>query len=223
LNYDPTPRPSADDHPVDALIAGYAAKTLSAPLTALVAAHLELKPDNRAYVAALEAVHGVFLEDLRPVPLSGRDRRLVNIFASPEPRPEPRMPVRQASDGQAVLPDALQRLAGCGYSGLRWRNRAVGVKEALLRGAEGRFVTVRPGKRLPLRSATGLSPALVLAGRAVRGSRDFERGDIIIAAEDAEDEPIVTGDADCLCFVVAEGAAKQPGPLRRVLNRIGGG
>jgi putative transcriptional regulator len=70
------------DRPVDELLAAYAAGSLSSPLMALMAAHLELKPSRRAYVAAMEAAYGVLLEDVEPVPLTNRDRRLVEIFAS---------------------------------------------------------------------------------------------------------------------------------------------
>src|SRR6202043_1522673 len=83
VNFNGTISLATEDRPIDALLAAFAAKSLSVPLAALVAAHLELKPDNRAYVAALEAAYGVFLEELKPVPLAGRDRRLVNIFATP--------------------------------------------------------------------------------------------------------------------------------------------
>ena len=69
MNYDRTIRQIPEGRPIDALLAAYAAKTLPPPLAALVAAHLELKPDNHAYVTALEAVHGVFLEELKPVRL----------------------------------------------------------------------------------------------------------------------------------------------------------
>ncbi len=225
MNYDPATRPTAEGHPIDALIAGYAAKTLSPPLTALVAAHLELKPDNRAYVAALEAVHGVFLEDLRPVPLAGRDRRLVNIFVTPEPGPTPPAPMRLASDAHAMLPRALRRFAGCDAADLPWRSRGFGIREAVLREGDGspKFVTARPGKRLPLRGETGLAAVLVLAGHASDGRREYGRGDIIFVADDREDEPLVTGEAECLCFVVLEDLAKEPGALRRALHRVIGG
>ena len=53
MNYSRTIREPAEDRPIDALLAGYAARTLVSPLAALAAAHLDLKPDNRAYVAAL--------------------------------------------------------------------------------------------------------------------------------------------------------------------------
>ena len=100
-----------EERPLDALLAAYAARTLSPPLTALVAAHLELKLDNHAYVAALEAAHGVFLEELEPIPLVGRDRRLVNIFASQDPDETEPAPAQPPAD-DTILPPALRRFLG---------------------------------------------------------------------------------------------------------------
>jgi len=225
LNYDIAIRPT-DGHPIDALIAAYAAKTLSAPLMALVAAHLELRPENRAYAAALEAVHGVFLEELRPVPLAGRDRRLVNIFASPEPPPA--APTRRAREAtSSALPQALRRLAGCDLAGLAWTKRCSGVKEAPLRDSEDRasFLAVRPGKGLPLTGDDGPTAVLVVAGCASDRNGDHIRGDIIFVGHDAnhDDAPVAKGEGDCVCFVVAESSITAPGPLRRTLQRVMGG
>ena len=227
MNYDAAIRPIADGRPIDSLIAAYAAKTLSTPLAALVAAHLELKPENRAYAAALEAVHGVFLAELRPVPLAGRDRRLVNIFASPDLAPAPAAPPRLSQEHTAMLPQALRRLAGRDFADLAWRNAASGVKEAPLRDASGaaRFVSVRPGKRLPMMREDGLAAAIVLAGCLSDHSGDHGRGDIILVGDEADDEPVAKGDGDCVCFVVSEpeSPAKGPGALRRALQRMIGG
>lgn len=217
MNYDAAIRQTTDGRPIDALIAAYAARTLCAPLGALVAAHLELKPDNRAYVAALEAAHGVFLEELRPVPLAGRDRRLVNIFAAPDPSRRPAAP--DAGIGSShMLPRALQSWAACDRD-LRWRARGAGMKEAQLARADEtvRLVSVRPGKRLPIAPAQGLTTALVLAGCASDGRRDHVRGDIIFVGEGAQDEPFAKGGEDCVCFAVGETPVTAQRPFRRVL------
>src|SRR5262249_14380311 len=155
-------------------------------LAALASAHLELKPDNRAYVAALEAVHGVLLEEIRPVPLAGRDRRLVNIFARPEPDCAP-APTRAPGDSDAVLPRALPRVAGCDLSELPWRNRGSGMKGAVLptTSASARFISARPGVRLPIASDDGASTGLVLAGAASAGAARYERGDVIFAGAES--------------------------------------
>ena len=227
MNYDRTIRQIPEGRPIDALLAAYAAKTLPPPLAALVAAHIELKPDNHAYVAALEAVHGVFLEELKPVPLAGRDRRLVNIFSSPSVEPElaakssPDM-ARPVSDAAAMLPRALRRLAGCDLVDMPWRDRGSGIKEVVLPDhgcAAVRFVSVAPGVRLPI-AREDAAAALVLAGAASDHAGYYERGDIVFA--DADGGPTAEGEGDCVCFVVAEAPAKSPGRLSRVLHLVMG-
>jgi putative transcriptional regulator len=224
VNYNRTISEPAEGRPIDALLAGFAARTLPPPLAALAAAHLELKPDNRAYVAALEAVHGVLLEQLRPVPLAGRDRRLVNIFATAEPDTAP-PPTRAPSDAEAVLPRALRRIAGCDFTELPWRNRRAGLKEVALpeAAAQARFVQVRPGARLPIACEGGSVTAVVLAGVASAGVARYERGDVIFTGPEMPDAPTVAGEQECVCFVVAEAPAKPAGPLSRMLHLVTGG
>jgi putative transcriptional regulator len=222
LNYDRTVRQIPDGRPIDALLAAHAAKTLTPAQAALVAAHLELKPDNRGYVAALEAVHGVFLEELKPVPLAGRDRRLVNIFSSPSVEPAADASVHAVADANAMLPRALRRLAGCDFVDPPWRQRASGIKEVLLPddgAGSARFVSVAPGLRLPIAREDA---ALVLAGAASDGAGYYERGDIVFAGDHADGGPTVEGAVDCICFVVTEAPAKSPGRLSRVLHLVMG-
>lgn len=226
MNYDRTVRQIQEGRPIDALLAAYAAKTLAPPQAALVAAHLELKPDNRAYVAALEAVHGVFLEELKPVPLAGRDRRLVNIFASPSVEAEPAMPARPAGEAEAVLPRALRRLAACDFTDLPWRKSASGIREVALPdigSGTARFVSIAPGVRLPIAGeGDEAGTALVLAGAASGPSGYHERGDIVFPCPGI-DEATVEGDVDCVCFMVTEAPAKSaPGGLSRVLRLVMG-
>jgi putative transcriptional regulator len=222
LNYTGTIRPTADEQPINALIAAYAARTLSAPSAAMVAAHLELRPENRAYAAALEAVHGVFLAELRPVPLAGRDRRLVNIFAAP---PIEMPPARPAGVKTAVLPLALRRLAGCDLDELPWRTCGAGLKEAALAapdGAHARFVSMRSGKHVPLPTTACFAAALVLDGTVRDADGAHGRGEIVFA-EPGADAPLVDGERDCICFIVADAPVRLRGPLSRVFGRVIGG
>ncbi len=217
--------PVAEDCPIDALLGAYAAKTLSGPLAALVAAHLELKPDNRAYVAALEAAHGVFLEELKPVPLAGRDRRLVNIFAAPPANAAPTAPMRLADNAEAVLPRVLRRLAGCDAAGLPWETRSSGLREAVVAQGEAgvaRFVTLRPGKRLPAQAGEAAAVVLVIAGALSDRNGHHERGDIVFAGPDVAGGQVAQGNVDCLCLVAAEGVAQPQSRLSRLLRRVRG-
>ncbi len=223
MNYIRTISEPSEGRPIDALLAAYAAKTLPPPLAALAAAHLELTPDNRAYVAALEAVHGVLLEQLRPVPLAGRDRRLVNIFSTPESEPAA-APSRPSADAGAILPRALRRIAGCDFAELPWRGRGGGLKEVVLADttAAARFVRARPGTRLPVACEAGSVTAVVLAGAASSGTARYERGDVIFTGPEVPEAPVVTDGEECICYVVTEAPAKPGGPLRRVLHLVTG-
>jgi putative transcriptional regulator len=223
VNYNRTISEPSEGRPIDALLAAYAAKTLPTPLAALVAAHLELKPDNRAYVAALEAVHGVLLEQLRPVPLAGRDRRLVNIFATPDAEPAP-APARPSGDAEAVLPRALRRIAGCDFAALPWRSRG-GLNEVVLPDttAAACFVRAHPGARLPIACEAGSVTAVVLAGTAISGGVCYERGDVIFTGPEVSGAPTVAGEEECVCYIVTEAPAKSVGPLSRMLHLVTGG
>jgi putative transcriptional regulator len=228
LNYDRTVRQIPEGRPIDALLAAYAAKTLALPQAALVAAHLDLKPDNRGYVSALEAVHGVLLEDLKPVPLAGRDRRLVNIFASTAQEDAPAATARPAGQDTAVLPRALRRLVGCDFADLPWRKARSGIKDvAISADATGaaRLISVAPGARLPLADGgEDGAAALVLAGAASGPSGYYERGDIVFPGPGTEGPPTVEGEVDCVCFLVTAVCAKaSPGRLSRVLHLVMGG
>jgi putative transcriptional regulator len=224
VNYNRTISEPSEGRPIDALLAAYAAKTVPPPLAALAAAHLEIKPDNRAYVAALEAVHGVLLEQLRPVPLAGRDRRLVNIFATPDSDAAP-APARPSGDAEAMLPRALRRIAGCDFAELPWRNHGSGLKEVALPDttAAARFVSTRPGVRLPISCEAGSVTAVVLAGAASAGGVRYERGDVIFTGPEVSHAPTVVGEDECVCYVVTEAPAKPAGPLSRMLHLVTGG
>ena len=178
-----------------------------------------------AYVAALEAVHGVFLEDLKPIPLAGRDRRLVNIFASPGPDPVPAAPARPAGQDTAVLPRALRRLAGCDFADLTWRKAGTGLRDVVLAddcAGPARFVSVAPGARLPIAGGGEEGTVvLVLAGAASNPCGYFERGDIVFPGPDGV--PTVEGEIDCVCFTVSETRLRAaPGRLSRVLHLVMG-
>jgi putative transcriptional regulator len=219
VNFNGTIHLATEDRAIDALLAAYAAKALSAPLAALVAAHLELKPDNRAYVAALEAACGVFLEELKPVPLAGRDRRLVNIFATPTADTAPPAP-SLTGGAEAGLPQALRRLAGCDEAGLPWRRRSAGLAEAQADAGAARFLRLRPGKRLPTLGGVPVV-ALVIAGALADRDGYHEPGDIVFAGPDVG--LTAEGDVDCICFVATEEAAKPRGRIDRMLQRVMGG
>ena len=246
------------DRPVDELLAAYAAGSLNAPLMVLMAAHLELKPARKAYVAALEAAYGILLEDIEPVPLTNRDRRLVEIFASDDAGRSEAPVARSlnghrngaAKNGQSysgqghngqghngqganahirgghlgnddLLPTALQRLIGRALDDLAWRPAASGVKQASI--ADGSFgeamlMRIRAGKRTPAHAHQGQEVMLVLQGGFSDGYGQYRRGDVCVADETIEHQPIADPDEDCLVYVVRSAPVKVVSAMDRVIQ-----
>jgi putative transcriptional regulator len=234
------------DRPVDELLAAFAAGSLSAPLMALMAAHLELKPARRAYVAVLEAAYGILLEDIEPVPLTNRDRRLVEIFASDSgEQGQQTVPVArtlnghrsngQAYNGQAyngqirgaqpgsesVLPSSLRCAVGDDLEGLAWHSVASGVKQSII--ATGSFgeeilMRFRAGKRMPAHGHHGLEVSLVLKGGFSDGYGQYRRGDVCVADETIEHQPIADPDEDCVMYVVRAAPMKVVGTIDRMMQ-----
>lgn len=228
MNVEAADRPILDERPIDALLAAYAARTLEAPLQVLVESHLAMKGDNRAYVAGLEAAQGVFLADMEPVPLTGRDRRLVRIFAAREAREiDRRLPEREpvvAAD-EPALPAALRRYIGCELAQLPWRAVLGGVEQAVI--AEGRFgeasfLRCRAGKRFRWHGHTGLEAILVLKGAFSNEQGHYGIGDIAVADESCIHRPEVDQAGEFICFRVAQDPMKVQGPVGRMLEQIFG-
>jgi putative transcriptional regulator len=238
--------------PVDELLAAYAAGSLSGPLMVLMSAHLELKPARRAYVAALEAAFGILLEEIHPVPLTNRDRRLVSIFASDGNVERgdassagavlnghhyhggvSKEAVRAngatyrsngaalgGAESEIVLPLSLQRYVGQDFEDLEWRTMS-GLPQSVLAAGdfgEASLIRIRAGKRTPPHGHHGLEVTLVLKGGFSDGYGQYRRGDICVADEGVEHQPIADPDEDCVVFVVRSAPMKLVGTVDRMIQ-----
>lgn len=205
---------SADPgRPLDALLAGYAAGTLGRPLGILVELHLEIRPENRAFVAALEGVAARALEEAEPRPLSRRDERLAAIFggavtAAPVAVPDP------------VLPAPLRRYIGSSLDQLRWRWLLPGLKEYRFEADGVNLLWARAGARMPNHTHDGSEVTLVLSGAFSDASGTFRRGDIEISDEEVDHRPVVEPGEDCICFNVLDAPLRLTGPIGRWVERI---
>jgi putative transcriptional regulator len=214
---------------------------------ALMSAHLELKPARRAYVAALEAAFGILLEEIHPVPLTNRDRRLVSIFASDGAGEwgEARAPLNgrryregvsneavgvngvayrsngEGAENEIVLPLSLQRFVGHDFEDLEWRTTSGGFKQSvIITGAcgEASLIRIRAGKRIPAHGHQGLEVMLVLKGGFSDGYGQYRCGDICVADESVEHQPIADPDEDCVVFAVSAAPMKLVGTVDRMIQ-----
>ena len=209
---DPWGQPS--NQALDALLAGYAAGTLSAPLHALVAGHLALSPESRAFVRNLEAANGATLEGIAPKPVTGRDAKLGAIFADPGPAP-----VRPDPAPDEVLPRPLACYLRTSLDQVRWRPLLPGVKasraEKTARG-EAVLYWLRPGRTMPAHTHEGSEYTLVLRGGFTDSGGHYRRGDIAIADQDVDHRPLADDDEDCICYVVTDAPVRLTGRFGRL-------
>jgi putative transcriptional regulator len=204
--------------PIDALLAAYAAGTLSAPLTALVEAHLELKPESRRFVAALAALGGVLLDGIAPTPLRDRDTALAGALTA---APGQAGGASSRATQSELLPPSLLRLIGRDPKELAWHRVIPGLKECPIvvgPGIQASLMRIKAGSRMPAHTHTGQEVVLVLAGGFSDANGDYRRGDIEIADETFSHRSAAHRDRDCLFFVVRDGPVKLTGPIGRIIQ-----
>ena len=205
---------------LNALLADYAAGHLNPALHSLVAAHLEMKPDNRSFVASLEAVHARVLDDVAPVELSNRQAMLDRIFALGD------SPVLASAKKSSVLPEALYAYVGRDLEDVKWRSVLPGLKEFRIseKGSEteASLLWIRSGRRMPAHTHEGQEVTLVLKGAFTDTMGHYGRGDISIADGDIDHRPRADDSGDCICFAVTDAPLRLTGPIGRFLQRFTG-
>ena len=209
--------PDAQGRPIDALLAAYAAGTLSRPLHTLAACHLALSGENRAFVAALEMLKGNELESIAPVALRDRDRRLAAIFDMPAPaRTAERAP-------DEVFPEALVDFTGYTSRTLPWKTKLPGLKEYVISNGpdgEASLMWIKPGVAMPTHTHEGSEVTLVLAGGFRDAFGDYDRGDVAFADEAVDHRPIADPVEGCIAFAVTDAPLRLTGPIGRIVERL---
>jgi putative transcriptional regulator len=206
---------------IDSLLASYAAGTLSEPLAVLVASHLQIKADNRLYVENLEAAGGMLLDEIEPVPLPDRDRRLASVqsmCATIEERGS--SGAKMTND---LMPPALRAYFGNAFDACSWRALLPGIKQCLIAkdaAAEVSFLRCRAGKTVPAHAHDGFEAALVLAGGLRDASGQYARGDIIVADDTIVHQPVIDRDVECIVFLVLEGSVRLTSPFGRLVQLV---
>jgi len=206
----------ADRTAPDELVMDYAAGALSPAAAALMAAHLEMRPDAARTVAALEAVGGDALERAPARPMAARAQEVIL-----------KAPHRSAMGGfrRAPAPDvprAIARLFPDGSEEMAWKTRWPGlfyINSPLAPGA--RLIRAKPGATLPRHSHDGSEITLVLTGGFSDGAAHYGPGDIALADADTEHELRIDDDAECLCFTAIDGGLRLSGAMGAVLSLVG--
>jgi putative transcriptional regulator len=206
------------DQPLDALLAGFAAGSLSPSLHRLVAAHLAIKPDNRRFVRMLEESAARQVEAAAPVPVKDREARLDAIFSAHD-----RTTPARRRDG--VIPAPLVDFIGGDLADLEWKTLLPGIREHRVSdtsAGEASLLWIKPGRVMPAHTHEGMEVTLVLKGGFSDATGHYRRGDIAIADNEVDHRPRADEDEDCICFAVTDAPLRLTGPVGRIMQRLFG-
>lgn len=190
-------------HISDDLLAAYAAGSLEDHYALVVAAHVSMCDECRARLNAHELAGGCIMEASEGTLVS--DDLKTRCLAQLDDRIE-ETPVYQRS---GVFPaPVMARLKG---QPPKWRSLGFGVRQSILsadKSGSVRLLYIPGGESVPEHGHRGIEMTLVLQGAFSDETGRFGVGDIEIADDDLDHQPIAEPGAACICLA-ATGA-----PLR---------
>jgi putative transcriptional regulator len=201
------------------LLAQYALGQLRAPAHAVVEAHLDMKRDNRRFVADLERLAADTLDTLAPVTLTDRDARLDAIFNAPALKSVSASPLRSS------IPRALQRFSGTSMDQIPWKSVLPGFREWEIGEEDGcdiHMFWIKPGRKMPTHTHEGTELFLVLEGSFTDESGYYGPGDISIADEHVNHRPVAGTECACIGFSVTDAPLRLTGSLSERLGMLFG-
>ncbi len=209
-------------HPDDELLFDYAAGSLSEPVALIVATHMALCPACRSEVARFEAMGGAMMAELPPYSVEGLLDGLMARLDEPEKVAAAATRDKSASSpGDMRVPQPLRGYLGKGLESLAWKSMP-GVREAEILAEREDFKTrllqISPAKAMPLHTHEGMEYTLVLTGGFTDGDRHYLRGDVAVADEEVNHQPVADPGEPCLCLAVTDAPLRLTGPLGRLLN-----
>ena len=199
----------------DQLAMGYAAGALPEAFDIVVAAHLSLSDESRALVSSYEAVGACVMEECDSVELKS------DAFAATLGRIKSSDTVIEKPGPKGVLPEPIQKYLGGDLEKMKWKSLGGGVKQAIIPTndtAQARLLFIPAGQSVPDHGHRGMELTLVLQGSFADEVDEFARGDLEIANEDLNHQPIASMDADCICIAATDAPLRFNSLLPRLLQ-----
>lgn len=205
-------------HPDAPTLMGFAAGSLSEPLAAVVAAHLDLCAACRAEIAYLELLGAALMANAGPRP---EDAAVAVIPGRPVDRTTE--DVVRHTDPSGMLPSPVASAFRLSFNTIPWKRLAPGVwhhRLPLSPGATGdlRLLKIGPGRVMPDHGHGGAELTLVLQGAYSDESGAYRRGDIQDVDESVEHSPVADGQFGCICLIASEKPARFKGIVGRLMQ-----
>ncbi len=197
---------SIQHHLTDALLMGYATGTLPEAFSLIVATHISLCDECRAWMGAYDALGGAVMTDtdgarMTDDSLATTLEMIARGDAGPTPKPH--------SGG--IFPTPLQDYVGGDLDAVKWRWMGGGVSQALLKtdgGPTVRLLRIPGGTAVPDHGHRGTELTLVLQGAFRDETSRFGLGDVEVANQDMSHRPVAEDGPDCICLAATDAPLK---------------
>lgn len=208
-------------HLSDDLLMSYAAGTLPEAFALVAASHISLCDECRARLGAYEALGGAVLDEVPAVMADEALERGLAACLAQIDRPAP--PPPRAAMRQGPLPGPLVAWVGGGLEAVRWTPLGMGVRQAILptsRRASARLLHIPAGVAVPDHGHRGTELTLVLQGAFRDETARFGPGDLEIAGQELEHQPIAEAGEDCICLAATDAPLRFNALLPRLLQPL---
>lgn len=201
--------------PSEERLLAYAAGTLSPPEAVVVATHLALRPETRAWTELGQAIGGALLEDLEPLALNnGASEAVLGRLDAPA------LPAIEPTPTKGADPSLPAPLRHFPLGPWRWLGPGVHVRDVLgPRDGDCRVILLRiaPGQCSPRHTHGGVELTCVISGAYATEDGVFSPGDFEEADSSVTHQPRVVSAEPCLCVAALDGQIVLPGRLGRLL------
>lgn len=185
----------------------YSSGTLCEAFSLAVATHISMCDDCRAAMESFEAVGGALLDVSTPEEMSIDSFESVMALIESEPTKI----TQPASQPKSDVPSALSDYIGGSLHDVKWRPIGLGVKQSLLKtsgNSTARLLYIPAGTAVPHHSHNGNELTLVLKGAFEDEVSRFGPGDVEMADEDLDHQPVAVHGEDCICLAVTDAPLK---------------
>jgi len=200
----------------DEWLLSYAAGTLSPGRHLMVASHAAYRDDVQEKVADAEAIGGALLESMGSTDVDQRvlERLLGQLDDTPQEIRRPR--------GTDVFPEPLAEYIDADVNALKWRFMGPGMHNVRLwNGANDErlwLLRARGGVAVPEHGHSGDEWTLVLKGAFNTSAGRFCVGDVDVADDTIEHQPLIERDEECICLVLTEGPIRLKSLAARMVQ-----
>ena len=212
-------------HPADHHLLALASGQLDSGRGFVVSAHVEGCVACQRRTQEFLALGGEILQHGEPVSLAAdafaQTLRRIDSPAPPDAATAAvAAPAGFPSDAAALLPPRL--LQGCTAESWRWigpgmRCSMIGVPHAA--GANVFLLKIAPGRTLPRHTHAGCEFTQVLCGAFHDGRARFDAGDFDETDPQVTHQPVVTGEAECICLAYLDAPLRFESWIARAAAR----